>query len=151
MNLSSDLDVLFKPNSLSVISSGSEALFQTSTSFLKGITYTEILFPMVSQCFWTKGYLYVCLMYAYVYMGGGLCVYLIYCYIGIGSSGIKCAYSEDTVATLTQCSRLVDFSHCPPVLVPSGVEFFFFLVGDTVLCVGFSMSMMLITLIFFAK
>lgn len=121
MNFVSDLDVLFKQNSLSVTSGGSDGLLQTSTCFLKGITYTGILFPKASQCFWTKGYFYVCIMCAYIYIYIHvyiyICVCVIYCYIGVGSSEIKSAYNEDTTATLTPCSwRLLEFvslSTCP--------------------------------------
>lgn len=67
--------------------------------------------------FWTKGYLNVCFMYAYIHVCVAfISIYLIYCYIGIGRSGIKCAYNEDTVATLTECSRPIEFvslSTCP--------------------------------------
>lgn len=101
MNLISDLDVLFKQNSLLVTSSGSEVLLQTSTCFLKGSTYTEILFPKASQWFWTKRYLYIRVTYAYIYVCvcEFICMYLVYCYRGIGSWGIKYAYNEDTTAS----------------------------------------------------
>lgn len=62
MNLVSDLDVLFKQNTLSITSSGSEGLLQTSICFLKDITYTEMLLPKTSPCFWKKGYLNVCVI-----------------------------------------------------------------------------------------